>query len=72
MSLTERERLILHMTQLATQKTFGKLTKSLPYSINVVVKNRCRQLDQTEIDEVFKDVEEELMSASTVYEENNI
>ena len=72
MSLTERERLILHLTQLATSKSQGNLEKSLGTSVNTIITNRCRSLSKEEVSEVFKDVEEELNFSAIVYDENKI
>ena len=72
MSLTERERLILHLTQLATSKSQGNLEKSLGTSVNTIITNRCRSLTKEELQEVFKDVEEELTLSSMVYDEYKI
>ncbi len=72
MGLTERERLIMHMAQLSTSNAFGKLHRPLPQCVNIIVKNRCRQLDKQELDEILNDVEEELLLSGTLYEENNI
>ena len=72
MSLTERERLILHLTQLANSKSHDKLDMHLGSSINIVINNRCRSLTKKELEEVFKDVEEELNLSSMVYDEYKI
>ena len=72
MSLTERERLILHLTQLANSKSHGKLEKSLGSSVSTIISNRCRSLTKAEISEVFKDVEEELTYSAVVYDEYKI
>lgn len=72
MGLTERERLIMHMAQLSTCSSYGRLHRPLPQCVNIIVKNRCRQLDKQELDEILADVEEELLLSGTLYEENNI
>ena len=72
MSLTERERLILHLTQLATSKSQGNLEKSLGTSVNTIITNRCRSLTKLEVSEVFKEVEEELSISAVVYDEYKI
>ena len=72
MSLTERERLILHLTQLATSKSQGNLKKSLGTSVNTIITNRCRSLSKEEVSEVFKEVEEELSISAVVYDEYKI
>ena len=72
MSLTERERLILHLTQLATSKSQGNLEKSLGTSVNTIITNRCRSLTKAEVSEVFKEVEEELSISAVVYDEYSI
>lgn len=72
MGLTERERLIMHMAQLSISSHYGQLHRTLPQCVNIIVKNRCRQLDQQQIDEVLTDIEEELLASNTVYDENNL
>ena len=72
MSLTERERLILHLTQLATSKSQGNLEKSLGTSVNTIITNRCRSLTKLEVSEVFKEVEEELSISAIIYDEYSI
>ena len=72
MSLTERERLILHLTQLATSKSQGNLEKSLGTSVNTIITNRCRSLTKAEVSEVFKEVEEELSISAIIYDEYSI
>jgi hypothetical protein len=72
MGLTERERLILHVTQLANSKSHDKLDMHLGSSINIIITNRCRSLTKAEVAEVFKDVEEELSFSAVVYDEYKI
>ena len=72
MSCTERERLIIHLTQLANSKSHHALDMQLGSSVNIIINNRCRSLTREEINEVFKDVEEELSISAVVYDEHNI
>ena len=72
MSLTQRERLVLHMTQLANSKSHDKLEMHLGSAINIIINKRCRSLTYEEIGRILKDVQEELNLSSTVYDEYDI
>jgi len=72
MSLTQRERLVLHMTQLANSKSHDKLEMHLGSAINIIINKRCRSLTYEEIGQIIKDVQEELNLSSMVYDEYDI
>mgnify|MGYP001170554356 CR=1 FL=1 len=72
MSLTQRERLIVHITQLANSKSHDKLDMRLGSAVKIIIENRCRSLPTEEIPEVFRDVLEELSASSLVYDEFEI
>ena len=72
MPLTERERLILHITQLANSKSHDKLDMHLGSAVNIIMKNRCRNVTKEEFEEIRDDVFEELSFSSAVYEEYDI
>ena len=72
MTLTQRERLLLHVTQLSNSKSYDKLKMHLGSAINIIINNRCRSLTREEIGEVLHDCEEELVTSSSIYEEYDI
>ena len=72
MSLTERERMILHITQLTTSKSNGNLDMTIGSAVNYLLNERARSLSREEIGEILHDCEEELTSSAIVYEEHNI
>ena len=70
MSLTQRERLLVHVFHLS--KSHDKLEMHLGSAINIIINNRCRSLTKEEIGEVLHDCEEELATSSSIYEEYDI
>ena len=70
MSLTERERYILHA---CTAMTVSSMEKDKPFNLkailNAVLKDRCRHLTPEEAQEILSDIMEEVMAGSVVYEE---
>jgi len=72
MTLTQRERLLLHVTQLSNSKSYDKLKMHLGSAINIIINNRCRSLTREEIEQVYKDIVEELSMSSIIYDEYEI
>jgi uncharacterized protein YneF (UPF0154 family) len=72
MSLTEREKFIYHAATLMTMKIMSREFDLMPINvqrlINLILKNRCRKLDNKQVDEVYTDIEEEVLLANCVYE----
>ena len=73
MTFTEREKYIYHLATLmsmeATHAESGGSSDSLNvrHLINLIQKNRCRKLKEEEIEDIFKDMEEEVMLSQAVY-----
>ena len=71
MGLSERERFILHSASLINLKEAGVLKIDLNEAIMLVLKNRCRGLygDMTKLEKIKEDIDYEIMTSSTFYEE---
>ena len=72
MGFTEREKYIYHLATLmameATQDTMGGANAlNVKHLINLIKKNRCRKLNGEEIQEILKDMEEEVLLSQAVY-----
>ena len=72
MGFTEREKYIYHLATLmameATQDTMGGANAlNVKHLINLIKKNRCRKLKGEEIQEILKDMEEEVLLSQAVY-----
>ena len=60
MTFSERERFIYHATTLMTMSNLGRLTKtSLNKKLETMRNNRCKNLLDKQIEEVFLDLEKE-------------
>ena len=72
MTLTEREKFIYHCATLMTMKIMSKEFNIVPINvqklINLIKNNRCRQLTEENLDEIYDDIEEEVLLANSVYE----
>ena len=68
MTLSERERLIMHMITVMTLSSIGD-----PVDISLVQKevrlNRCRKLTDKDVAEIWEDMKEEILNGRAVYEE---
>jgi len=68
MTLSERERLIMHMITVMTLSSLGD-----PIDISLVQKeirlNRCRKLTDKDVAEIWEDMKEEILNGRAVYEE---
>ena len=68
MTLSERERLIMHMITVMTLSSMGD-----PVDISLVQKeirlNRCRKLTDKDVSHIWEDMKEEILNGRAVYEE---
>ena len=68
MTLSDRERFIMHMATVMTLSTMGD-----PIDIRLLQKemrkNRCRKLTDEEVNELWEDMKEEVLNGRAVYEE---
>jgi len=68
MTLSERERLIMHMITVMTLSSMGD-----PVDISLVQveirKNRCRKLTDKDVSDIWEDMKEEILNGRAVYEE---
>ena len=65
MTFSERERFIYHATTLMTMSNLGRLTKtSLNKKLETMRNNRCKNLLDKQIEEVFLDLEKEVETLS--------
>ena len=72
MTFSEREKFIYHAATLMTMKIMSKEFDLMPINIQklmaLIRNNRCRQLKDKQIDEIYTDVEEEVLLANSVYD----
>jgi len=72
MTFSEREKFIYHAATLMTMKIMSKEFDLVPINIQklmaLIRNNRCRQLKDKQIDEIYTDVEEEVLLANSVYD----
>ena len=67
MTLSDRERFIYHAIALMTMSNLGRLTKtSLSKNLKVVRNDRCKNLLDKQIEEIFLDLEKEIGGSSTL------
>jgi len=68
MSLNERERLLMHLITVMTLSSMGD-----PVDITLVQKeirkNRCRNLTDKDVAQIWEDMKEEVLNGRAVYEE---
>ena len=70
MTLTERERLLYHLSVLMTMDTINKDKDiNVDEMLYAIWKNRCRKLTESDIKVIYKEIEEEAMNGTSVYEE---
>ena len=79
--LTDREKFILHVMQTMTsinkfvredEEPSLSSTNKMQNFIELLLKNRCRKLDKSKVNELFEDISEELLLSDSFYQENNI
>lgn len=73
MTLNERERFIYHTTTLMTLQLMRKhktnMTKNeMMDLISLIKKNRCRKLSDYDINNIYDDIEEEIILSGVVYD----
>ena len=70
MTLNERERFLYHLSVLMTMDTMKKDRDiNVDEMLYAIWKNRCRKLTESDIKTIYKEIEEEAMNGTTVYEE---
>ena len=72
MSLSEREILALHLGQLGSYKSVGKLEMRLGTALNYILMERCSSISFEELGEFLHDAHDELEGASETYNKHNI
>ena len=72
MTFSEREKFIYHAATLMTMQIMSKEFNSNPIDVHKLISlirnNRCRKLKDDQIDDIYTDVEEEVLLANAVYE----
>ena len=72
MTLTEREKFIYHCATLMTMKIMSKEFNLIPIDvqklISLIKNNRCRKLTEKNLEDIYDDIEEEVLLANSVYE----
>ena len=72
MTFTEREKFIYHAATLMTMKIMSKEFNLTPINVHklmdLIRNNRCRQLTDKNLDEIYTDIEEEVLLANSVYD----
>ena len=67
MTFSQRERFIYHATTLMTMSNLGRLTKtSLNKKLETMRNNRCKDLLDKQIEEIFLDLEKEVGGCLTL------
>lgn len=71
MTLSDRERFILHAGTLTSAKLDGSLKMTIQEALNIVLKNRCRTLSKNQhiLNELKEDIDEEVLQSETFYKE---
>ena len=70
MSLTQRERLLVHVFYLS--KSHDKLEMDLGTAINIIINNRCGSITRKEILQTMRDCTKELSRSNSIYDEHEI
>ena len=68
MTLSDRERFIMHMATVMTISTIGDPIDIVGIQ-NQIRENRCRKLTDKQVNELFEDIKEEVLNGRAVYEE---
>jgi hypothetical protein len=70
MTLNERERFLYHLSVLMTMDAMKKdVDVNVDEMLYAIWKNRCRKLTDSDIKDIYNEVEEEAMNGTSVYEE---
>ena len=56
------------MAMESTQEAFGLPSLNIREMLRLIEKNRCRKLKRTEIEQIYRDAEEEALLSRSVYE----
>ena len=76
MTFTQRERFILHVTTLMTLHLAQKTSNPVPTMsmkkmwelISLFLKNRCRKLTRDDVNEIYQDIETEMLFSGSVFD----
>ena len=74
MTFSERERFIYHSATLMTLEVMGGRSPrrgrkaQLEGFLELIKDNRCRKLTSNDVDVIYKDIEEEVLLSSAVYD----
>ena len=72
MTLTEKERFIYHAATLMTMKIMSKEFHLMPVNVHEMISlirnNRCRKLNDEDVDSIYTDIQEEVLLANSVYD----
>ena len=73
MTFTDRERFIYHSATLMTleimhEKRTRRSAVDLQKFLELIKDNRCRKLTRDDLDDIYNDIEEEVLLSSAVYD----
>ena len=73
MTFTDRERIIYHSATLMTleimhEKRTRRSAVDLQKFLELIKDNRCRKLTRDDLDDIYNDIEEEVLLSSAVYD----
>ena len=69
MTFTTRERFIYHITAAMTMRGMRMIDDSKMRRImSLILKNRCRNLTEDDVEQVYRDIEEEIMFSGPVFD----
>ena len=72
MTLSEMQRALIHLTQLSTAMSLGKLEMKLSTAINIVARERFASLSREDWKVLLKETVKELLISSPTYDKHNI
>ena len=69
MTFTTRERFIYHITAAMTMRGMRMIDDSKMRRImSLILKNRCRNLIEDDVEQVYRDIEEEVVFSGSVFD----
>ena len=69
MSFTTRERFIYHITAAMTMRGMRMIDDSKMRRImSLILKNRCRNLTEDDVEQIYRDIEEEIVFSGPVFD----
>ena len=69
MTFTARERFIYHITAAMTMRGMRMIDDSKMRRImSLILKNRCRNLTEDDVEQVYRDIEEEVVFSGPVFD----